>query len=74
TPCDFTPISFGNVREIGFKRAWKRLTSHPEWRRWSERCRMQDPEFRRKYIERIRPDERLPVRIEELERRAGEGG
>ncbi len=74
TPCDFTPISFGNVREIGFKRAWRRLTSHPEWRRWSERCRMQDPEFRRKYIRRIRPGERLPVRIEELERRAGEKG
>jgi len=73
TPCDFTPISFGNVREVGLKKAWKRLTSHPEWKRWSDRCRMQDPRFRRRYIRKISPEDRLPIRIEELERRAGEG-
>ncbi|WP_148689077.1 radical SAM protein [Methanopyrus sp. SNP6] len=67
TPCDFTPISFGNIREDGLKAAWKRITSHPEWGRWRPHCRMQDPEVRRRYIRKIPPDATLPVRIDELE-------
>lgn len=67
TPCDFTPISFGNIREDGLKAAWKRMTSHPEWGKWRPHCRMQDPEVRRRYIRKIPPDATLPVRIDELE-------
>ncbi len=68
TPCDFTPLSFGNVRQRGIRAIWKKFRKHPEYGRWSPRCRMQNPEFRRKYVERIPPDAELPYPIELLDR------
>ena len=35
-PCDFTPISFGNVRNHSVADLWKKLTTHPAY------CRHQD--------------------------------
>lgn len=62
TPCDFTPLSFGNIRESSVPELWQKLLSHPSYRRRSLRCRMQDPEFRRKYIDTIPEGENLPYR------------
>ncbi|HSV31836.1 MAG TPA: radical SAM protein [Atribacteraceae bacterium] len=63
TPCDFTPLSFGNIRESSVQELWDTLLSHPAYRRHSQRCRMQDKDFRRKYIETIPDGAALPYRI-----------
>jgi MoaA/NifB/PqqE/SkfB family radical SAM enzyme len=66
TPCDFTPISFGNVREQPLLELWRAMRSSPEWGTRFAECRMQDPDFRRRYIDPIPDDEPLPVRYERL--------
>lgn len=65
TPCDFTPLSFGNIREASIQELWATLLAHPEYRRRKLRCRMQDPEFRKRYIDPIPEDAELPYRISE---------
>jgi len=55
-PCDFTPLSFGNVRKEALSAIWDRLISHPAYRDPCNHCRMQDPQFRAAFINRI-PDE-----------------
>jgi MoaA/NifB/PqqE/SkfB family radical SAM enzyme len=67
TPCDFTPLSFGNVGREPLKDIWARLTSHPAYRDRCDHCRMQDPAFRAKYIDVIPDDARLPYRMYETE-------
>jgi MoaA/NifB/PqqE/SkfB family radical SAM enzyme len=66
TPCDFTPISFGNVREAPLLDLWRAMRASPEWGRRFGECRMQDPEFRRTHIDVIPDDEPLPVRYERV--------
>jgi len=63
TPCDFTPLSFGNIRESSVGELWQTLLSHPAYRKPTLRCRMQDPDFRRKYIDTIPEGADLPYRI-----------
>jgi MoaA/NifB/PqqE/SkfB family radical SAM enzyme len=60
TPCDFTPLHFGNVKEEPLSVIWNRMRAHPEYRKKTVSCRMQDPEFRRRYIHKIPPDAGLP--------------
>ena len=66
TPCDFTPLHFGNLREEPLEKIWKRMRSHPEYSKKTVSCRMQDPEFRRRYIKPIPPDAPLPYPIDRL--------
>ena len=68
TPCDFTPLSFGNVADEPLATIWRRMTTHPEYRRHSVACRMQDPGFRARYIDPIPPGSSLPHPIAELDR------
>jgi hypothetical protein len=42
------------------------MRSHPEYSKKTVSCRMQDPEFRRRYIKRIPPDAVLPYPIDRL--------
>ena len=63
TPCDFTPLSFGNIRESSVSELWRTLLAHPAYRRRTLRCRMQDQDFRKKYIETIPEGADLPYRI-----------
>lgn len=49
-PCDFNPLSLGNIREESVPDLWKKLISHPAFGKHSHRCRMQDPSFRKKYL------------------------
>lgn len=60
TPCDFTPLHFGNVAEEPLAMIWDRMRAHPEYRKKTVSCRMQDPEFRRRYVHKIPPDAQLP--------------
>ncbi|MEW6185062.1 MAG: radical SAM protein [Thermodesulfobacteriota bacterium] len=67
-PCDFTPISFGNVRSRSVAALWEKLTAHPAYCRHQNQCRMQSPEFRQKYIHPIPENAALPISIEDLEK------
>jgi MoaA/NifB/PqqE/SkfB family radical SAM enzyme len=64
TPCDFVPLHFGNLREEPLRDIWNRMRAHPEYRKKTVTCRMQDPEFRRKYIKKIPADAELPYPME----------
>lgn len=66
-PCDFTPISFGSVRDHSVADLWKKLATHPAYCRHQDQCRMQSLEFRNKYIHPIFLNAPLPVSIEEFE-------
>ncbi|MDY6795686.1 MAG: radical SAM protein [Actinomycetota bacterium] len=64
TPCDFTPLHFGNVKDESLWDIWHRMKLHPEYDRKAMSCRMQDKEFRRKYIHKIPDGAELPYPIE----------
>ncbi len=63
-PCDFTPLTFGNVLEEPLDTIWKRMTSHPAYCKRERRCRMQNPEFRKRYIHTIPKDAPKPYRLD----------
>jgi len=60
TPCDFTPLTFGNIRDNTLLECWERMLDHPAYNHRCDHCRMQDPEFRRQYIDPIPDDVLLP--------------
>ncbi len=66
-PCDFNPISFGNVRESSIEEIWTRLTSHGEYRKRRMECRIQNPDYRKQFIDPIPDGAQFPVPIEEVE-------
>ncbi len=63
TPCDFTPLSFGNIRTESLKKIWKKMINHPAYKHRSSFCRMQNPDFRRLYIDPIPDNVPLPYDI-----------
>lgn len=63
TPCDFTPLSFGNVRDEPFEAIWRRIRKHPAYSNRTMRCKMQNVLFREKYINRIPEEANLPFPI-----------
>lgn len=67
TPCDFTPISFGNVRETSVETIWNRMTRHPAYCSHMNHCRMQDPKFRERYVDRIPLTGPFPYPANELD-------
>jgi len=67
TPCDFTPLKFGNVRTESLAQLWNRLTNHPVYCQHASKCRMQTPEFRERYIHKIPGHALLPFPITEIE-------
>ena len=67
-PCDFTPLSFGNVRTESLKKIWTRMVHHPAFNHRTSYCRMQHPKFRHFYIDTIPDDAILPYNINRLPR------
>ncbi|HUX14929.1 MAG TPA: radical SAM protein, partial [Phycisphaerae bacterium] len=65
-PCDFNPITFGNVRDEPLEAIWRRMISHPEFGAHRLSCRMQSDRYRRQFIAPIQDEERLPVSITRL--------
>ncbi|MFX1314614.1 MAG: radical SAM/SPASM domain-containing protein [Promethearchaeota archaeon] len=65
-PCDFTPISFGNIRKESLKKIWIRMARHPAFNHRSTFCRMQHHKFRHFYIDPIPDDAILPYSIAKL--------
>jgi MoaA/NifB/PqqE/SkfB family radical SAM enzyme len=66
TPCDFTPVSFGNVRREPVAALWARMTEHPAYRDHRKSCRLQSRRFRRRYIDAIPDGAPLPFPAGEL--------
>jgi MoaA/NifB/PqqE/SkfB family radical SAM enzyme len=66
SPCDFTPLSFGNIREEPLRVLWRKMTSHPAFSKRVQFCRMQNPGFRRCYIEPIPDGADLPYPISNM--------
>ena len=65
-PCDFNPITFGNVLEEPLEAIWQRMVSHPEFAAHRLSCRMQSERYRKQFVDPITDEERLPVPIERL--------
>jgi len=68
TPCDFAPLSFGNIRSEPLKTIWKKIVDHPAYNHRTQFCRMQHHRFRHCYIEPIPDGATLPYPIEKLPR------
>jgi len=66
TPCDFTPLSFGNVRTESVKSLWEKLITHSAYCKHQLSCRMQDLFFRKQYIDKIPENADLPYAISDL--------
>jgi len=63
-PCDFNPVSFGNVGDVSLGEIWRKMISHPDFCYRYASCRMQTPEYRAKYIDPLPDDVVLPVPVE----------
>jgi MoaA/NifB/PqqE/SkfB family radical SAM enzyme len=66
-PCDFNPVSFGNVRDLPVQVIWNKMLTHPDFRIHHKTCRMQTPEYRAKYIDPLPENTKLPVPIEVID-------
>jgi MoaA/NifB/PqqE/SkfB family radical SAM enzyme len=65
-PCDFTPVTFGNVRDEPLQVIWDRIRASPDWGVRHPECRMQDCGFRASTLELLPPDAALPVPYEQV--------
>ncbi len=63
-PCDFTPLTIGSYPEQNIKILWQMLINSVPYKRASRTCRMQDVNFRKRFIETIPEDARLPYLID----------
>jgi MoaA/NifB/PqqE/SkfB family radical SAM enzyme len=45
SPCDFTPYSFGNIRQKTLKEIWESMVGNPLYADPSPRCRLSKPDF-----------------------------
>jgi MoaA/NifB/PqqE/SkfB family radical SAM enzyme len=54
SPCDFTPYSFGNVRNQSLSEIWENMAGHSLYAEPSARCRLSKPEFWTK-LEQLSP-------------------
>jgi MoaA/NifB/PqqE/SkfB family radical SAM enzyme len=66
TPCDFTPLCFGNVREQDVATIWAAMTSHEAYNHREPRCRMQNLDFRARYVDAIPDDAPLPYPVDRV--------
>jgi MoaA/NifB/PqqE/SkfB family radical SAM enzyme len=68
-PCDFNPITFGNIRDASVGEIWEKMTSHPEYRGRKMTCRIQNPAYREKYLDPLPENIPFPVPAEFFETR-----
>lgn len=64
SPCDFTPISFGNVRDVPLETIWRRIRESDEWGERHHDCRMQDASFRAETVDLVPEGTPWPVPYE----------
>jgi MoaA/NifB/PqqE/SkfB family radical SAM enzyme len=63
TPCDFTPLSFGDAHTEPVSTLWRRMIEHPEYRKHRKGCRLQSRPFQRRYTDRIPEGAAVPYPI-----------
>lgn len=63
-PCDFNPVTFGNVTQMSVRDIWRRMVTHPEYSGRKRSCRMQNPHYRAHYIRTVSDGDKLPIPIE----------
>lgn len=66
-PCDFTPLTVGNVLNEPVADLWNRLATHAVYSEHCNHCRMQDAAFRARYIDPIPDEGPFPYPISELD-------
>jgi len=63
-PCPLVPVSFGNIRQKDVRKLIKRMWEDKMFTKFSkEECRINSPEFRKKYLKKISSRMRLPVKV-----------
>ena len=67
TPCDFTPLSFGSVRRKPLEEIWSSMIRHEGYSCHKNSCRMQDPEFRARWIDKIPLTGPFPYPVSDLD-------
>ncbi len=65
-PCDFTPITFGNIRDEPLGKIWRRMRDSEEWGVRHKECRMQDACFRRNTVDLVPEGTTWPVSYETI--------
>ncbi len=73
-PCDFNPITFGNVREMPIQMIWQKMVTHPDFCDRHMTCRMQTQSYRERFIDVIPEPIEWPVTIEQVEKWRAETG
>lgn len=68
TPCDFTPLTFGNARQESVEAIWSRMTHHAGYCGHKDSCRMQDQHFRAQWIDRVPLSGPFPYPIDDLDK------
>lgn len=66
TPCDFTPLAFGNARDESVETIWNRMAHHEGYCGHKSSCRMQDQHFRAQWVDRIPSSGPFPYPIDRL--------
>ena len=66
-PCDFNPVSFGNVRDLPIQAIWHKMIASEDFAQRHPTCRMQTESYRKKYIDVLPDNPKLPVTIEALQ-------
>lgn len=64
-PCDFTPFTVGRFPQENIETLWKRMICSVPFNHRAKSCRMQDPEFRKKYLDPIPLNAKFPIRLDE---------
>ncbi|MCE5315557.1 MAG: radical SAM protein [Armatimonadota bacterium] len=66
TPCDFTPLAFGSAKDESVEDMWNRMITHEGYCRHKDSCRMQDPDFRTMWIDKIPASGPFPYPVEKF--------
>lgn len=73
-PCDFNPVSFGNVRQTPLAAIWRKMATHPDFACQHKTCRMQTASYRERFIDFLPEGIKFPVPIEVIERLREQAG
>ena len=63
-PCDFTPLTIGRFPEHSIRELWEKMIRTAPYNQRAKSCRMQDPEFRSRYIRPIPPAGPFPYPLQ----------
>jgi len=62
-PCDFTPLTIGKFPEESIEALWNKMIRTPPYDCRAKSCRMQDRDFREKYIQPLSDEKDFPAKI-----------